>query len=150
MSRRRLSQDLLAGLMFVAWGILGLWLSRDYPVGTTVRMGPGYLPALLCWAMITLGGAIALRGVITVRPPVEGVSGRALMYVGLGLVAFAMLIERAGLPLSIAACVFIGSFGGREARAGEAAALAVCLAAAGTLIFVYGLGLPIALWPRWM
>ena len=47
--------DVLAGLMFIAIAALGLWVSRDYPVGTALRMGTGYVPRLLCWILLGLG-----------------------------------------------------------------------------------------------
>ena len=50
-----LRKDVLAGLMFIAVAALGLWLSRNYPVGTTLRMGTGYVPRLLCWVLLGLG-----------------------------------------------------------------------------------------------
>src|SRR2546430_2521167 len=45
-------KHVLAGLMFLGIAILGLWISRDYPVGTALRMGTGYVPRLLCWILL--------------------------------------------------------------------------------------------------
>ena len=42
-------KDVLSGLLFVGVAALGLWLSRNYPIGTALRMGTGYVPRLLCW-----------------------------------------------------------------------------------------------------
>ena len=55
-------KNVLAGLMFIAIAALGLWLSRDYPIGTALRMGTGYVPRLLCWILMGLGAAIAVQG----------------------------------------------------------------------------------------
>ena len=44
--------DVLSGLLFIAIAAFGLWLSRDYPVGTALRMGTGYMPRLLCWVLL--------------------------------------------------------------------------------------------------
>ena len=41
------NQDGLAGLMFIAFGVLGLWLGRGYGMGTAMRMGPGAVPTIL-------------------------------------------------------------------------------------------------------
>ncbi len=43
--------DVLSGLLFIAVAAFGLWVSRDYPVGTALRMGTGYVPRLLCWML---------------------------------------------------------------------------------------------------
>ena len=40
-----LSKNLLAGLMFIAFGLFGLWLGRDLDAGTAGDMGPGVFPA---------------------------------------------------------------------------------------------------------
>ena len=53
-------KDVLAGLMFVGVALLGLWLSRNYPIGTALRMGTGYVPRLLCWILLGLGVVIVL------------------------------------------------------------------------------------------
>ena len=42
----RINQDFVSGLMFAGWGIAGLWIARDYPMGSALRMGPGYVPRL--------------------------------------------------------------------------------------------------------
>ena len=47
--------DVLSGLMFIAIAAFGLWASRNYPVGTALRMGTGYVPRLLCWLLLGLG-----------------------------------------------------------------------------------------------
>ena len=60
-------KNVLAGLMFVAVGALGLWISRDYPIGTALRMGTGYVPRLLCWVLLGLGVVIFLQGLYAER-----------------------------------------------------------------------------------
>ena len=55
-------KDVLAGLLFCAIALLGLYLSRDYPVGTALRMGTGYVPRLLCWILLALGALILVQG----------------------------------------------------------------------------------------
>ena len=50
-------EDFWSGLIFIGIGILAMYLSRDYPMGSALRMGPGYFPT---W----LGGIMAGFGVI--------------------------------------------------------------------------------------
>src|SRR5437763_11414104 len=61
-------KDLLAGAMFMSVALLGLWLSHDYPLGTAVRMGTGYVPRLLCWVLLALGAAVALTAFRSTAP----------------------------------------------------------------------------------
>jgi putative tricarboxylic transport membrane protein len=55
-------KNVLAGLMFIALAVLGLWVSRSYPVGTALRMGTGYMPRLLCWVLMGLGAVVLAQG----------------------------------------------------------------------------------------
>ncbi|MBI4207936.1 MAG: tripartite tricarboxylate transporter TctB family protein, partial [Betaproteobacteria bacterium] len=43
----RNQEDFWAGLMFIGFGILSIVVSRDYPMGSAMRMGPGYFPTYL-------------------------------------------------------------------------------------------------------
>src|SRR3954451_15556402 len=60
-------RDVLAGLLFVGVALLGLWLSRDYPIGTALRMGTGYVPRLLCWILLGLGAIVLVQGLVMIR-----------------------------------------------------------------------------------
>ena len=46
----------------MALGALGLWLGWDYAFGTTARMGPGFVPKLLCWLLVGTGAVVAAIG----------------------------------------------------------------------------------------
>jgi len=54
------NKDFLAGLMYMAFGLTGLWLGRSLEVGTAAAMGAGYFPRLVCGALIAVGAALAL------------------------------------------------------------------------------------------
>ena len=57
---RFLSKDFLSGVMFIAFGLTALWLGRHLALGTSVRMGPGYVPHMLAEIMMVLGTCISL------------------------------------------------------------------------------------------
>jgi hypothetical protein len=46
--------------MFIAFGLVALWFGRHLALGTSVRMGPGYVPHMLANIMMVLGSAISL------------------------------------------------------------------------------------------
>lgn len=56
---RLLSKDFLSGLMFIAFGLTALYFGRKLAPGTTVRMGPGYVPHMLSYILLVLGGIIS-------------------------------------------------------------------------------------------
>ncbi len=143
----RINQDFMSGLMFMGWGIAGLWMSRDYPIGSTLRMGPGYMPQLLCWGLLILGLIIAVKGAMVEGEPIERWHWRPLIVVSLALFAFAWLLQPGGLVLATLAIVAIGSLAGPDFRLREVLLLATGLATGAVAIFIYALKLPLPVWP---
>ena len=145
--RLRNQKDLCAGLLFVAIGAVVVIVAGGYPIGSAMRMGPGYFPVLLGGILIVLGAVIggrALRSCEAVALPPFRL--RPLLLVTLSILVFALLVERFGLVPAIAATVLVSCLGGHEFRAREVAVLAAILAIASVLIFHIGLGLPFTLW----
>jgi len=145
-------KNVLAGLMFIAIAALGLWVSRDYPIGTALRMGTGYVPRLLCWILMGLGAAIAVQGLREKDAPPERTSWRQLMPIAIvttSLVAFAMAIEQLGLVLSILLLIGIGAIAAREIKLWETLVAALALIVLAYVVFILGLGLTIPVWPVW-
>src|SRR3954454_730362 len=104
----------LSGLMFCAIAVFGLWVSRDYPIGTALRMGTGYVPRLLCWALLALGVLILVQGLRDARMVGEPESQapwswRAAIFVTGSLVVFGLTLEWLGLVISILLLVGVGA-----------------------------------------
>jgi putative tricarboxylic transport membrane protein len=147
-------KDVLAGLLFVGVALFGLWLSRDYPIGTALRMGTGYVPRLLCWILLALGIVVLVQGLRDVQPSRIAWSGsavawRSVVFVTLSLVIFALGIERLGLVVSILLLVGVGAVAARGLRLHETLIAALVLIALSWTIFILGLGLTIPVWPEW-
>lgn len=143
----RFGQDVGAGLMFAGFGALGLYLARNYPMGTALRMEPGYVPHLLCWGMIGIGAFIVARGVLARSQPIARWHWRPLLFVLGALIAFRYLIEPAGLLLTTFTTVAIAACGSREVRIRDTALLGIGLATGAAALFIFALGLPMRLWP---
>jgi putative tricarboxylic transport membrane protein len=147
-------KNVLAGLMFIATGAFGLWLSRNYPVGTALRMGTGYMPRLLCWILVGLGAVVLLQGLRepeTIRVPEPGARARLwpVLIVTASLVVFGLALERLGLVVSILLLTGIGSLAARGLKPWEVLAAAAGLILLTWAIFIVGLGLTIPAWPDW-
>jgi hypothetical protein len=145
-------KNVLAGLMFVAIAAFGLWVSRDYPVGTALRMGTGYVPRLLCWILLGLGAVIFLQGLYEAdrRRSGGGFAGwRAVAFVAGSLVAFALSLERLGLVIAILLLIGIGRLAARDLRPLETLVAALVLIVLSWAVFIAGLGLTIPVWPEW-
>jgi hypothetical protein len=143
--------DVLSGLLFIAIAAFGLWASRDYTVGTALRMGTGYMPRLLCWLLLGLGAVVLAQGLRQQAVPLRSSpqAWRAVLSVTVGLVAFGLSIERLGLVLAILLLTGIGALATRALRLVETAVAALALIVLSWSIFIFGLGLTIPVWPEW-
>ena len=142
-------KDVLAGLMFMAVAVLNLWLSRNYPTGTALRMGTGYVPRLLCWVLLVLGGIILIQGLRAKETSADGspLRLRPLLLIPLALVAFALTIERLGIIAAGTLLILIGGMASSESRPLEVLVTAVALVLFTWGIFIWALSLPIPAWP---
>ncbi len=145
-------KDVLSGLLFMGVATCGLWVSRNYPIGTASRMGTGYMPRLLLWVLLGLGGLILVSGLWKSGrlPETDGSGGpawRPVVFVTLSLAVFGLALERLGLVLSILLLTGIGAAAARSLRPLETAVAALVLVALCWVIFVVGLSLTIPVWP---
>jgi hypothetical protein len=138
----------VAGLFFVALALLGFWLLRDVRLGTSMRMGPGFLPTALCWILVLVGLAMVGRSLLRTGPPLERWYLRPLIFVSGSLLLFTVSIGTLGLVLTIIAMVVVAAFATPESRWVEVAIAAVALAAFSAGLFVKALGLALPLWPQ--
>ncbi len=139
-------QDVLAGLLFVAFGAAALWFGKGYAVGAATKMGPGFMPTLLGWALVGIGGVIALRGLFVRGLPIPTINLRPQVMIIAALIAFALTIERFGLMVATGLVVILGSLASRDARLVEMIVLAIITALAAVGLFIYLLGQPMAPW----
>jgi len=144
--RLRNPTDLAVGVLFIAFAVLGAWLANDLRVGTAMRMGPGYMPRLLCWILAGFGVLLVAQGFLTDGPPLTRWRLRPLVLILATTVTFGLLIERTGLVPAIIAVTLIGALASAESRPVEVVILATALAVSSALLFITALGLPMAFW----
>ena len=142
---RLFSKDLWSGLMFAGFGVLALSMGSNLAIGTAIRMGPGYVPRMLSYILIALGIAIIVRAVVAAGEPVERFRWKPITMITIGVVAFALLFERAGLAPSLVALIFLSALGGEEFKAVETALSCVVLTILCIIIFKLGLGMNISI-----
>ena len=138
----RNNKDFLAGLLFLALGVLTVFFARDYPMGLAARMGPGYFPTVLGGMLCLFGLDILLRGIRS-GEPVQGTWGwRPLGLITLAIVVFGFTMEKLGLVPALILLFFVAALAGREFRFKEVLLLAVLMSTFAAAVFVYGLKLP--------
>ena len=136
------NRDFLAGLLFVVLGGLAVALARDYPIGSTMRMGPRYFPTVLGGILFLFGAYVLARGVRS-GEKVKGEWGyRPLALIALSIVLFGFLLDRVGMVPAIVAMLFVAAAAGREFRFKEVLLLAIVMTAFSVAVFSYGLKLP--------
>jgi hypothetical protein len=150
MRRIRLSNDVWAGLLFMAFGAVALFLSRTYAMGDATRMGPGYFPRALGLLLVALGAVQSIRGMRAQDKEFATWHWGPLATILLGLIAFCAMLKWLGLIVAGVALVFIASKASPEFKWKEALASGVVQAAIAVALFVYGLKIPLPIWPTFI
>jgi hypothetical protein len=141
------NRDFFAGLMFIFFGIVAIWLAQDYPMGTARRLGPAFFPSFVGGALAVLGFVISALSIRIPNKPVSLHSIRPLIMITGAVVGFALLLEPLGLVLGLFVLVLISCLGGWQFRLFEVAILYIVLSLIAVIFFVYVLGLQFSLWP---
>jgi hypothetical protein len=138
----RNNKDFWAGIMLIATGAVSIFIARDYPFGSTIRMGPGYFPSMLGGILILFGLYVMAIGLRIGEKITVHCSLRALIILPLSLVAFGILMTHAGFIPALAVLVFGSASAGREFKLVEVLLLTVILTGLSVAVFICGLGLP--------
>ena len=137
-------EDFWAGLHFIAVGAVAIYLSRDYPMGSALRMGPGYFPTWLGGIMSVFGVIVFARsfflqgvgmGEWALRP-LFVLSGSIVLY-GLALDYFELGFVPA-LVILIMGCALAH----KDVHWLETILLAIFLTMGCVALFIYIIGLP--------
>jgi hypothetical protein len=143
------SKNFLSGLMMMAFGLGAVWQAFSYRLGTSTQMGPGYFPMMLGIGLSVIGLFLAAGAVL--RPDgeskVEPVRAKTLLLPLAAVILFGLLIQPAGLVVALAVLVALARLASPDFRLRELAAMVVVIGVVVTAIFVFGLSIPIRLWP---
>ncbi|MCC6889575.1 MAG: tripartite tricarboxylate transporter TctB family protein [Hyphomicrobiales bacterium] len=148
MPRIRAPQDFWSGVLFIAFATVAIVVSRNYSLGTTARMGPGYFPLLLGVALGLIGVALIGRSLLIEGPRVGVIAARPLVAIALAVVLFGLLLPHVGLVAALLIVVGVAAFASRESKPVESVSLAIAIAIFSIAVFVYGLKLPLPVWPQ--
>ena len=144
-------KDVLAGLVYIAFGGLMIWGALGYRLGTAGDMGPGYFPRVLAVVLMILGLISLVRGFLVRGEKVAGVAWKPLAMILGSSLLFGVLLERAGLAVALAVLVLVSASASSKYRfdwkalIGLAAFIAFCI-----ICFVKGLGVPMPILGRWL
>lgn len=139
--------DLAGGIFLLLVALAAWWYAQPLKVGTAYRMGPGFVPMLIYWALGGFGVVLCVIGLVKRGPGLgRWPLGRIALIVG-SLVAFALAIERTGLLISSMLVVVLAGMAARGASVRQVLILAAALAAFACLLFPLVLNLPVKVLP---
>lgn len=141
-------EDFWSGALFAAVGVFAIVIARDYPIGSAMRMGPGYFPTAIGICLIAIGLVIALLSLRSDGPPLGRWPWRAMLMMSVAFVIFAWGMENIGFIPSLALLVVVSSLASPYFRWKEVAVQAVVMVIGAWAVFIYALELPLPLWGR--
>ena len=157
MSRRlngkRAVTDILAGLIFVAFGLAFAITSLSYELGTPLRMGPGYFPLALGGILVLLGLLIMGKGFIPGAGAEErlgSVPWRALFLIVLAVLFFGLTVRGLGLVPATAVTALLTALASYRTSILAAVAIAAGLTVLCVLIFLLALQLRLPTFGPWL
>jgi hypothetical protein len=139
------NKDFWSGVMLIVIGLGSAYIALDYPFGTVLRMGSGFFPLVLSGLLVAFGLVLLARSSTSTEQIEPGWSPRGLVIIPLALVAFGLLLERAGFVPAMFAVIICSAVAGTEFKLLEVLALCCVLTFLGAAIFVWGLGMPFTL-----
>ena len=112
----RNQRDFWAGVLFIVTGIIFMVLSRQYNVGTSAKMGPGFFP-------MALGGLMAILGVMVLIPSVlksseilkvTKIEPRMILLVLVAVAVYAFTLPKLGFIVALFLLIAISSLASHE------------------------------------
>ena len=145
----RNAKDFWTGLVYVLIGSAAFYLSRDYGMGTAVKMGPAYFPTVLSGLLILIGSISILRSFVKDGSPIGTVAVKGLALVTLSIVLFGVLARTAGMAIALPVMILVGAYGSTRFKWRYAIPLAIGITLFCILIFRVGLGVPLPIFGSW-
>ena len=145
--RIKSSKDFATGLLFLAIGLGAYYIGSTYNMGTAQRPGTGVLPRILAWCLMGSGVLLAIQAMLQEGPKLDAWAWRPLIMITLATIAFAFLIDSAGLVVAMLVSMTLAALGTHETRWAEFAMFSMLMLAIGIGIFIFGLGMPIKVLP---
>ena len=81
-------KDFWSGLSLIATGGAAIFIARNYPFGSSLRMGPGYFPTVLGALLIVFGFYLTIMGLRSDAEKLEGGWSLRALIILLSLVLF--------------------------------------------------------------
>ena len=145
----RSPKDFCAGLIYLSIGLVAIFLGREMPMGTALKMGPAYFPTVLGSLLALLGLASVVRSFLQKGGPIPAFAWRPLLLVTGATIAFGFLLRGAGFVVALPLFIIVTAYASAHFRWVPTLVIAVVATVLCALVFVKGLGVPMPLVGRW-
>ena len=143
--------DAVAGVVFIAFGLFfGLSSYLGLPIGTALRMGPGYAPLVLSSLLLLLGILILLGSLRSAPQAVGGIARRGMAFLLPAPILFGLTVRGLGFVPAIFIATLLAAFASPRMKPWQAVVLAVAITVFATLVFSIALGLPFRRFGPWL
>jgi hypothetical protein len=142
-------KDFWTGVIYIAFGCVAIFISRDYGMGTAVKMGPAYFPTILSVLLILIGSVSLVRSFLKPGTPVGAVALKGFVLITASIILFGMIVRGAGLIIALPVLVIVSSCASSRFRWPCALVLAAGLTVFCILIFQKGLGVQLPILGSW-
>jgi putative tricarboxylic transport membrane protein len=136
-------------VIYIAVGSAAIFMSRDYGMGTAVKMGPAYFPNVLSALLILIGSLSVIRAFLKQGTPIGTVAWKGLVLIIAATVLFGFIVRGAGLAIALPLLIMISAYASTRFRWKYALALAAGVTVFCILIFQVGLGVPLPILGSW-
>jgi putative tricarboxylic transport membrane protein len=143
-------QDFVGGIALIAIALFALWASSDLQGMHGFSFGAGTAPRMFAVLLLGLGIAVTCVGLLFEGAHLATYAWRGPLFVSLSILSFAVTIRPLGLVISAFVTFIVAALGTHETRWKETLIVGIVLTAFCSLLFPYGLGLPMQLWPHFL
>jgi len=142
--------DLIAGVGLMVLAAFFGWQTLGLPIGTSLRMGPGYFPMILSGLLFLLGLLVTVQSFGRDGEPMGPIAWRGIFFILPAPIFFGLTVRGLGFVPALFITTLIASQASVKMRPLSALVLAVAVTVISTLIFSYGLGLPFRRFGPWL
>jgi hypothetical protein len=142
-------KDFWTGLIYLFVGCGALMISRDYDMGTALKMGPAYFPTILSVLLMGIGIISVLRSFLKSGSPIGIVAWKGLVLIVASTLLFGMIVRGAGLLLALPLLVIVSASASARFSWKTTLAEAVGITVFCIVVFLKGLGVPLPILGSW-
>ena len=144
------SEAVSGALLMLTAGFFA-WQTLDLRIGTALRMGPGYFPAILSGLLFLFGLLIFVKSLRTAAGEAVGtIAWRGMIFILTAPVFFGLTVRGLGFVPSLFITALIAAMASLRMKFHWALLLAVLVTLFSTLVFSYALGLPFRRFGPWL